>query len=488
MIQRNPDFYTNDLLKSTYPFDGKEYNYSKTLIDYFNQWVRLNPDYKDLCLELKSARLHPNKIIWVDASQDKLPATRESCRVTGSGVVVNNRKELLNNLKDYPSESLVLSQCVKKECYNVDLSKKIQDKGSIACPGPVTAPGSLFSDKLKTYNLLSENRKEWDLIPKYFKISVERRNPLQVAEEILKIIDKDRDTNNFFIKPIHGGGGLGGFRLMRVRKKGKTKYIVPDLSRVSGEFKDPHIMHLTVNPKIDFVIDELWWLYNRFKSINVLKKNYIDVDIKSKSKLKKLLKKKFHKEYFTREEAKEKIGKAIEKFEQKFNKRYCPLVNHYIDFGTWGLRAHYRITRKGIQIETIYGRLFQIRFENDGIGYVGSDNISNKQTGELELGRLVPVNKIMVRAIGGEERLNNILLKGCRATKKLVNKLPEELRKKVPIRVQYDLAPVSGLIGEGNADTARGFCLAQNFDQFAANIKEWFNDSLNYYGYIKSKR
>lgn len=484
-MERNPEYYTEELLKSTCLFDGKENNYAISLIDYFNQWIASQAGFEDFKLELHPIQEKPGKVIWVDASEDILPATREACRVTGSGVVVNKREELLKELNAYPASTLVLSHCVKKECYDVRLSQEIEKKGSVSSPGPVTAPGALFSDKLKTYDLLSGNRSNWDLVAKYFEISPGSQSPEDVAKCILNTVDVNNETDSFFVKPTEGGGGLGGFRLLKISKNGKIHYIIPDLSRVSGNWEHPEITHLTINPDNSDVINELWWIYRRFSSIKELNKNYIGVNLTNTDELKKLLLIKSDKVLLSWEEAVKKLTYAIEEFEKKFTRRYYPLVSHYIDFGTWGLRAHYRMTARGIQIETIYARLFQIRFDKSGMGYVGSDNISNKQTGELELGRLVPVNELMVKAAGGRQRFFDILLKGASALKLLIETLPEDLRKTTPVRVQFDLAPVSGVIGEGNADTSRGFCLAHQFDSFEINTIEWYNDSMSYYNFRK---
>lgn len=486
-MTRNPQYYSKELLQSAYLFDSQENEYSISLIDKFNNWIQAHPDLSDYRLTVSSTQIIPKQVIWIDASQDNLPATRESCRIIGNGTVVNKREELLKQLEEHPSETLLLSHCVKKECYDVELSRNIEKNGSISSPGPITAPGSLFSDKKKTYEMLSFNRTNWDLVAKFFYIHPDGKNPHDISREIIDTVESDTETDSFFIKPTEGGGGLGGFRLLKISKNGKTFYIIPDLSKLSGEFENPHIVNLTVDPDNGDVINELWWLYSRFRSIDYLKKNYINTELDDKESLSRLLTLKTYKNILDKETAISRLTDAIEKFEKKFNRKYIPLVSHYVDFGTWGLRAHYRLTSRGIQIETLYSRLFQIRFDEDGIGYVGSDNISNKQTGELELDRLVPLNDIMVRAIGGEKRLLEILLKGAIAMKILIDTLPPDLKFIIPIRVQFDLAAVSATIGEGNADTARGFCLAQNWDTFILNTKEWYNDSLGYYCSIKSR-
>jgi len=489
MIQREPSSYTRELLKSTFPFDGRENEYNMALIEMFNRWIIDREEFKNLKLRLPKPAYEPDQIIWVDASSDGLPATSESRRVCGGiGTVVNTREELAETLSSHPNSSLIMSQCVKKECYDTVFCSIIETAGSVCSPGTLTAPGALFSDKAKTYDLLSEHGKRWDIITHYVIPRTSGENPETTAKMILDCVEAETGTDSFFVKPTEGGGGLGGFRLVKIRRKDSIKFVIPDLSHVSGEFGTPHSVPLTVDPDNENVIEELWWLYNRFCAVTELRKNYIDVRLESKSDIRKLLKRTGFKKSFSRDEAERELSAAIEKFQNKFNKRYTPIVCHYMDFGTWGMRAHYRMTSDGIKIEALYGRIFQIRFSEEGIGYVGADNISNKHTGELELGRLVPINRIMAAAIGGESRLNYILLKGANAVKMLLETLPENLIDKVPLRAQMDIAAVSGLIGEGNADTARGFCIAQNWNSFTENIRDWLKDSLRYYSYIKSIR
>ncbi|MBN2406093.1 MAG: hypothetical protein JXJ19_00190 [Elusimicrobia bacterium] len=486
-MDRNPEFYTKELLNSSVIFDGPDNDYTVNLTDDFNDYIRGLDEFRHTRLRPAGTNAAPDNVIWIDASQDGLPATRESARVAGAGTVVNERRELLEELGRFPSTTLVLSQCVKKDTYDVDLSRKIDSSGSLTSPGPLTAPGSVFSDKLKTYDLLSSDRKNWDLVAKYSDIQVDGMNPGEVAREVLRTASLDAETDSFFVKPTEGGGGLGGFRLIRESASGKAGYVIPDLSRVSGSFENAHIVPLTIDPSDDKAVEELWWLYGMFSSVDVLRKNYIHTDIKNSRDIIKLLGNRPFGNVYSEEDAAERLAKAIESFESKFNKRYRPLVCHYIDFGAWGLRAHYRLTVRGIEAEVLYARIFQISFEKDSIGYVGSDNISNKQTGELELGRLAPINSVMVEAVGGKDRLFSVLLKGARATKVLIGSLPAELRDKVPVRMQFDLAPAAGLIGEGNSDSARGFCIAQRWDRFESNISEWYDDSLAYYSYIKSR-
>lgn len=69
---------------------------------------------------------------------------------------------------------------------------------------------------------------------------------------------------------------------------------------------------------------------------------------------------------------------------------------------------------------------------------------------------------------------------------RLVRTAPKNLQDIIPLRVQMDMAPVSAMVCEGNADTARGLVLAQRWNSFIKNNLEWFEDSLGYYSRMKS--
>ncbi|MFH1553064.1 MAG: hypothetical protein ABID83_05460, partial [Candidatus Omnitrophota bacterium] len=66
--------------------------------------------------------------------------------------------------------------------------------------------------------------------------------------------------------------------------------------------------------------------------------------------------------------------------------------------------------------------------------------------------------------------------------------VPEEETGRVPLRLQLDLATVSQRIGEGNADTARGLCLASRWPKFVENAREWLEDSFVYYDWKKGRK
>ena len=182
-----------------------------------------------------------------------------------------------------------------------------------------------------------------------------------------------------------------------------------------------------------------------------------------------------------------KLEEAVRRYEAHFSKRYDPVFCEHIDFGAWGLRAHYRLTQQSIQLESIYARIFQLALTEEGVSYVGSDNISNKHTGVLESVRLTPIKETMVNTVGGRANFMDLLKRGGLAASALIATQEPELRRRIPVRCQLDIAPIDGKIGEGNADTARGQALGTRWPDFVANMRDWFQDCLKYYSMRKSE-
>jgi len=522
MIKRESKYYTagekvSNPEKSPFylralVFDGKEGDFNTGLIDSFNEYLKSEDTLSRNCLDPSdfSEGIFPKKIVIINASHDKLPTSYETARIfeeylkkKGQSVrakVVNTSQELTDELKTFSDETLVVSQCVDKKVYNTDLAERFETEGIVVVPGKSTAPGGVFSDKDTTYQLLSKGGKEWSEVARYIKVPEEGKEIERVASEVLAAIDElERRTgkSTFFVKPHEGGGGLGGFRITKMNEK----YIIPDLSKVSGEVGEVHPTFIDFDAGNEAKLRELLWVYKLFAEDKEMSSNYLKVklpvlDVSTPAAL-EVLKKyllaseeeqraKLEKIAICRNTAQRLLTEAITLFEKKFNRRYVPLVNEHIDFGLWGLRAHYRLSRRGPVLETMYHRVFQLGFTKEGLGYVGSDNISNKQTGRLEILRLGPINKIMLEAIGGEQSLFKTLHKGANALRELSELVPKEERKRVPLRLQLDLAVISSRIGEGNADTARGLCLASRWTEFVKNAREWLEDSLAYYAWKKT--
>ena len=523
MIERDPKYYTTghtgeDPYKAPFylrslVFDNEGGDLNTHLINEFNSFLQEEGRFRKqrLVLDEEGAEKFPEKIIVVNASHDNLPTSYETarifedyCKSKGHSVpakVINRKEELDREIKSKPEGTLLISQCVDKKVYNVHLAEEYEKLGVVTVPGKVTAPGSVFSDKDSTYRLLSDEGKDWSKVARYKKVPIEGKRIEDVVDGVFEAIDdlenKTGDVT-FFVKPHEGGGGLGGFRIT----KAEEGYIIPDLSKVSGDSSEIHPTFIDFDFESKTKLHELLWVYRLFKSDEKLTKNYLKVDLpisanddKSIETLKDYIlsskakrDRKLASMVIEKKTAHKQLVEAIGVFEKKFQRKYIPLVNEHIDFGLWGLRAHYRLSCKGPVLETMYHRVFQLGFTEEGLGYVGSDNISNKQTGDLEITRLGPINEIMLESIGGREALFATLLEGAEALVSLAKLSPEEERYYVPLRLQLDLAAISRRIGEGNADTARGLCLASRWTEFVRNAQEWLEDSLRYYAWKKGKK
>lgn len=520
MIKRDPKYYLTGYPKvgKSYAdapfyqralvFDEVEGDFNTCLVDEFNFFMKKEGFFEKegLMPYSKLKQKLPAKILVVNASHDDLPTSHETARVFQDKLpqvkikVVNTKEEILDEIGDNPHGVLLVSQCVDKKVYDANFAEKLEKKGVVIVPGVVTAPGGVFSDKDSTYKLLSDNGQDWSEVAVYKKVKVESRSYNVLADSILKAVDSLQEQtkkNKFFVKPHEGGGGLGGFRI----NKTEEGYVIPDLSKVSGETSEIHPDFIDFDLSHKGKLVELLWIYCLFSSDENMSKNYIKVklpllEIEDEEEalgvlMKYLLnssekrREKLRDMALSREEAVKCIADAIKAFESKFKRKYIPLVNEHLDFGLWGLRAHYRLTEEGPMLETMYHRIFQLAFTEEGVGYVGADNISNKQTGDLEIERLGPINQIMFDSIGGEKALFKTLLKGSRALVMLNNLVSSRERGKLPLRLQVDLAVPSKRIGEGNADTARGLCLASRWPEFVRNNQEWLKDSLNYYSWKK---
>jgi hypothetical protein len=259
---------------------------------------------------------------------------------------------------------------------------------------------------------------------------------------------------------------------------------------------------MDVEPTDDHRIDELLWIFSLFSSDPYYSKQYMWVSLETlkdrygthddKEALRQhLLKTKVlqtaraEERSLDREGMHAKLEAAVRQYETHFSKRYDPVFCEHIDFGAWGLRAHYRLTQRGIALESIYARIFQLALTEEGVSYVGSDNISNKHTGVLESVRLTPIKEIMVNTVGGRTAFLELLKSGGLAASALVATQAPELRSRIPVRCQLDIAPIDGKIGEGNADTARGQALGTRWSDFVENMREWFQDCLKYYSIVK---
>ncbi|MBN1352668.1 hypothetical protein JXJ21_24990 [candidate division KSB1 bacterium] len=503
----------SQLLQMTLRLDTEAADLNQFLVETLNQELASDEILQNLTLQPHPVVRLPKKIILIDASNDNLPLGAETERVlnyhrqkkgwTFKVVRINSREELRSETSEFPQETLILSQCVNKKTYHLGLAKELMQQSVIIVPGLLTAPGGILSDKGKTYRLLSDDGQDWRVVSPYREIQAKNKSEHLLASEILdtaNLMHREWGVADFYVKPLEGGGGLGGFRMTKV----DDCFVISDLSKVTGE-QETEIkpVYLNIDPADGAKIRELAWIFRLFESDANMKKAYLWVTLDTLRKRYaaetdlEALRSHLHQcnqrtseilqsQKISYRDASLKIGDAIARFNQKYpDTPYQPLVNKHIDFGTWGLRIHLRLTQRGIQVETMYGRIFQLALTNDGVGYVGSDNISNKQTGKLEPIRLRPVDKIMLDAIGGLPQLRKSFFNAAFAFYQLIKTLPRAQQDIIPLRVQMDMAPVSAIVCEGNADTARGLVLAQRWNSFIRNNLEWFDDALGYYSRMK---
>jgi hypothetical protein len=487
-------------------FDSEPGKLGAKLIASFNQQSKSDPELSKYALALPKAAHFPDTIVLIDASNDRLPTGPESFRVLEDEVqrlgikarcrLVNTREELLAAVGNTPKSTLVISECVDSGAYNIEVLDLLEGMGVVVLPGRVTAPGSVFSNKGKTYQMLQDAGQE-DLLARYVTVPASQMNTSQVVSTILDHVDnlsQDWNTHRFFVKPVTGGSGVGGFRISRTNRG----YFVPDLSKVTGDALEIHPIHMDVDPRDDRRLDELLWIFSLFSSDPYYSKQYLWVNLETlrarygtgddREALRQHLLKTAARQTAGAEERsldrdgmQAKLEAAVRRYEAHFSKRYDPVFCEHIDFGAWGLRAHYRLTRRSIELESIYARIFQLALTEEGVSYVGSDNISNKHTGVLESVRLTPIKEAMVNTVGGRTAFMDLLKTGGLGASALVATQKPELRRRIPVRCQLDIAPIDGKIGEGNADTARGQALGTRWPDFVENMREWFRDCLNYY-------
>jgi hypothetical protein len=153
-------------------------------------------------------------------------------------------------------------------------------------------------------------------------------------------------------------------------------------------------------------------------------------------------------------------------------------------FSMFAIDPYYRKQYLGVDLETL-----QARYEAADKGEALRQHLehcrTNQESGVLESMRLTPIKEIMVKSIGGRERFMDLLRRGALATGALVKTQSPAQQSQIPLRCQLDLAPISGKIGEGNADAARGVALGIGWDRFVDNMREWIEDCLRYYSQVK---
>ncbi|MFQ6111881.1 MAG: hypothetical protein ACE5LX_07630, partial [Nitrospinota bacterium] len=187
----------------------------------------------------------------------------------------------------------------------------------------------------------------------------------------------------------------------------------------------------------------------------------------------------------SRQEAREVLSSAIERYQTLRGEIYEPLVVQEVKVGLWTLRVHLRLSRRGAIVEGLYARLFRLALTPKGVGLLGFDSISNPFSTMAEPIRYTPLTPLMVESIGGKGKVAEVVSVARKALAKLLGELPPAERHHRPIRVEFDMAPISAKIMEGNADPVRGHEVNTRWSQLVRNTEEWLEDSLSYFAWRK---
>ena len=421
--------------------------------------------------------------------------------------VLNRREDLLTRAARAPKKLLVISQTAQRSLYDATLAKVLEERGIVVVPGSLTAPGGPLSNKKTTYELLSGNGADEPppnkdghgprLTANYEVVELNGGKPADTAATILdraSMLSKKWGVTTFFIKPQEGGGGRGCFRL-DVYPHG---FGLPDLSRLGVATDHATPLPLSLDPQNDDHLQAMNWLAHRFEDSPATSKAYISAqrtgDVASPADFGELLRNctprlesKLRASSRSREDSIRLLADAIKNYEQVFDARYLPLICNWIDFGLFSVRVHLRLSREGPVVETLYARLFPVEFSYDSIGVVGVDSITN-HTGEgMELNRYAPLVPPLVAYAGGAERLCEKIRGAFDAFARFSSLLAPDERSRVPVRAEFDLSPLNGLIAEGNADPVRAQCANSRWDRFSHNCAQWMEDALSYYSWKSQK-
>ena len=101
----------------------------------------------------------------------------------------------------------------------------------------------------------------------------------------------------------------------------------------------------------------------------------------------------------------------------------------------------------------------------------------------MEFNRYAPLLPQLVGLVGGAEALCEKMQKTFFAFRRFLAFFPPGERERMPVRAEFDISPLSGLIPEGNADPVRGHCANSRWGPFTANTREWVEDALSYYSW-----
>ncbi len=500
------------LFKTAQEVDGPAGDFSAHFIEELNRSAGEAGPWSELRLEAGPLGPLPRQIILIDASPNQLPLGEETfrilrklCRERGLRAelsMVHTREALCSRVMEYPEETLLLSQCADRRTYDVELAESLERRGVAIVPGSLTAPGGLLSDKRATYSLLSGGGTDWSLIPPYETVDSGRGDSALTAERILSTADRigaALGTRGFFVKPPAGGAGRGIFRLERVG----GRYFIPDLSMLRGSGFRSTPIPVIIPHENEERVKELLWVFKRLGSNADMAAHCFPLSLRdlcviygthSEEEALRLhlkiardgaaaLKSSLS---LPRKEAREVLASAIERYQTLRGEVYEPLVVQEVKVGLWTLRLHLRLGRMGPIVEALYARLFKLALTPRGVGLLGFDSISNPFSTMAEPIRYTPLTPLMVEAIGGKGRVAEAVSLARKAMVKLLGELPPHERCRRPLRVEFDMAPLSAKIMEGNADPVRGHEVNSRWSQLVRNTEEWLEDSLSYFAWRKT--
>ena len=507
-----------DLYRVSEEFDSNAGDLNETLIDRLNHWASREPGFASLRIrEDAPPTRRPGEILLLDGSPSRLPLTMETARVMSAYLnrlglsipvkVLNRREELLARASRAPGELLVISQTAQRSLYDATLARVLESRGVVVVPGPLTAPGGPLSNKKTTYELLNgsganeknpaANGHGHRLTTDYEVVKLKGGRAEDTAAAILdaaSALAKKWNTGTFFVKPQEGGGGRGCFRL-DVYPKG---FGLPDLTKLGVAADKMMPLPLSLEPENHDHLRALGWLVDRFQASPATSKAYIKTRKAGDGDLPDVLGQMLRNcgprlESGLRESSRSRtdslrlLASAIENYEQAFGARYLPLICNWIDFGLFSVRVHLRLSRQGPVVETLYARLFPVEFSDDSIGVVGVDSITNRTEGGMELNRYAPLVPALVAYAGGAEQLCVKIRGAFHAFARFLSLVDPGERGRIPVRAEFDLSPLNGLIAEGNADPVRAQCANSRWDRFSENCAAWAEDALSFYSWKSQK-
>ncbi len=506
-----------DLLKVSREFDSSSGDLTETLINRLNHWAAQESSFASLRLREAEWKRFPREILLLDGSPSRLPLSAETARIAeeflaarGLSIpihVLNRRDELLGRVARVPRETLVLSQSAQRSLYDARLAEALVGMGAVVVPGPLTAADGPLSNKERTYELLNGGHPREDgeaggnshrqLAARYRAVPENGRDASSIAGAILNNVARlaeEWGESTFFVKPLQGGGGRGCFRI-DVFPEG---FALPDLSRLGTPQAKVSALPLSLDPENRDHVRALNWLAGRFGESPATSKAYLHLNRFPKSRRggpatpyirrvlrdsRPILTRRLRESAESRSRAHEKLAAAIENYQLLYGVAYRPLICEWIDFGLFSVRAHLRLGQSGPALETLYARLFPIEFTDETIGAVGVDSITNSEHGGMELNRYAPLLPQLVVSVGGAEALCERIQNAFFAFSRFVSLLSQEERERLPVRAEFDISPMNGLIPEGNADPVRAQCANSRWGRFVNNSQEWIEDALSYFSW-----